>query len=291
MNATENQSNSRHQRGERPKNMSKTSTKPAKALLIEEIRQLGQTLGVNTVFTTFLEITATCLSAETDPSTAKDRKARYQELIEGMEPETVNAYARMCALLYLAVRENWDEPRDILGAVYHELNLNNAWNGQYFTPDDVCRMMAMLTLGEDKLDSANQELLTINEPACGSGAMVIGAVWAMKKSGTDYRNGSITREAFLQKKSELVQRKELLAQEKGNLQEQVETLLRDQRDMKSKIDQLAAFSDLQSKSDEELRKQMYDAIDRVTVYCSRELDITWKMGNIFAGTFEKEPVQ
>lgn len=83
----------------------------------------------------------------------------------------------------------------------------------------------------------------------------------------------------------------LLAQEKGNLQEQVETLLRDQRDMKSKIDQLAAFSDLQSKSDEELRKQMYDAIDRVTVYCSRELDITWKMGNIFAGTFEKEPVQ
>lgn len=191
MNATENQSNSRHQRGERPKNMSKTSTKPAKALLIEEIRQLGQTLGVNTVFTTFLEITATCLSAETDPSTAKDRKARYQELIEGMEPETVNAYARMCALLYLAVRENWDEPRDILGAVYHELNLNNAWNGQYFTPDDVCRMMAMLTLGEDKLDSANQELLTINEPACGSGAMVIGAVWAMKKSGTDYRQKSL----------------------------------------------------------------------------------------------------
>lgn len=110
MNATENQSNSRHQRGERPKNMSKTSTKPAKALLIEEIRQLGQTLGVNTVFTTFLEITATCLSAETDPSTAKDRKARYQELIEGMEPETVNAYARMCALLYLAVRRTGMSP-------------------------------------------------------------------------------------------------------------------------------------------------------------------------------------
>ena len=191
MNATEKQSKSLHQRGERPKNMSKTSTKPAKALLIEEIRQLGQTLGVNTVFTTFLEVTATCLSAETDPSTAKERQARYQELIEGMETETINAYARMCALLYLAVRENWDEPRDILGAVYHELNLNNAWNGQYFTPDDVCRMMAMITLGEDKLDSANQELLTVNEPACGSGAMVIGAVWAMKKSGFDYQQKSL----------------------------------------------------------------------------------------------------
>lgn len=169
----------------------KAPAKSAKTLLTEEIRQLGQTQGVNAVFTTFLEITATCLSVETDPSTAKDRKARYQEIVDGMEPEAVNAYARMCALLYLAVRENWDEPRDILGAVYHELNLNNAWNSQYFTPDDVCRMMAMLILGEDKLDSANQELLTVNEPACGSGAMVIGAVWAMKKAGVDYRQKSL----------------------------------------------------------------------------------------------------
>lgn len=190
MNAIEKQTKPLRKRRERTKIMSKASTKPAKALLIEELRRLGQTQGINTVFTTFLEITATCLSAETDPSTAKARQARYHELIEGMEPETVNAYAKMCALLYLAVRENWDEPRDILGAVYHELNLNNAWNGQYFTPDDVCRMMAMLTLGEDKLDSANQELLTINEPACGSGAIVIGAVWAMKKSEFDYRQKS-----------------------------------------------------------------------------------------------------
>ena len=191
MNTTEKQSKSPHKHGERPKIMSKESTKPAKALLIEEIRQLGQKKGINIVFTTFLEVTATCLSAETDPSTAKERLARYQEIVNDMEPEAVSAYARMCALLYLAVRENWDEPRDILGSVYHELNLNNAWNGQYFSPDDVCRMMAMITLGEDKLDSANQELLTVNEPACGSGSMVIGAVWAMKKSGFDYRQKSL----------------------------------------------------------------------------------------------------
>lgn len=191
MNATEKYSVSQRNHKEGRKNTPKTPTKPAKALLVEEICQLGQTQGANTVFTIFLEITATCLSAETDPSTAKERLARYQEIVNDMEPEAVSAYARMCALLYLAVRENWDEPRDILGAVYHELNLNNAWNGQYFTPDDVCRMMAMITLGEDKLDSANQELLTINEPACGSGAMVVGAVWAMKKAGYDYRQKSL----------------------------------------------------------------------------------------------------
>lgn len=191
MSATEKQSKLLHKHREKPENIPKASTKSAKVRLIEEIRQLGQKQGINTVFTTFLEITATCLSAETDPSTAKNRLARYQEIVDGMEPETVSAYARMSALLYLAVRENWDEPRDILGSVYHELNLNNAWNGQYFTPDDVCRMMALLTLGEDRLDSASQDLMTVNEPACGSGAMVIGSVWAMKKSGFDYRKKSL----------------------------------------------------------------------------------------------------
>lgn len=107
----------------------------------------------------------------------------------------------------------------------------------------------------------------------------------------EYRNGSITREAFLQKKGELVRRKELLDQEQGKLQVQMENLIRKQRELNSRVDQLAASVDLQRESDDELRKQMYDAIDRVTVYCSRELDITWKMGNIFAGTFEKEPMQ
>jgi site-specific DNA recombinase len=107
----------------------------------------------------------------------------------------------------------------------------------------------------------------------------------------EYRNGSITREAFLQKKGELVRRKELLVQEQGKLQVQMEDLIREQRKLNSRVDQLAASVDLRRESDDELRKRMYDAIDRVTVYCSRELDITWKMGNIFAGTVEKELVQ
>ncbi|MGN0800018.1 MAG: hypothetical protein ACI4NU_06250, partial [Christensenellales bacterium] len=104
------------------------------------------------------------------------------------------------------------------------------------------------------------------------------------------RNGSITREAFLQKKGELVRRKELLVQEQGKLQVQMEALIREQRTLKSKVNQLAASADLQRESDDELLKQMYDAIDRVTVYCSRELDITWTMGNIFTGADEKELV-
>ena len=110
--------------------------------LVSEIRSLAQSQGLNTVFTTFLEITANSLAAQTDPENAEKRERRYQEMASTMTPELLSSYARMLALLFLTVREYRDDPCDILGGIYHELNLNNEWNGQYFTPDDVCRLMA-----------------------------------------------------------------------------------------------------------------------------------------------------
>ena len=139
--------------------------------LVSEIRSLAQSQGLNTVFTTFLEIAANSLAAKTDPENAEKREQRYQEMASTMTPELLSSYARMLALLFLTVRENRDDPCDILGGIYHELNLNNEWNGQYFTPDHICRFMAQITLPSEEL-SAKDGPITINEPTCGSGTMV-----------------------------------------------------------------------------------------------------------------------
>ena len=157
--------------------------------LISEIRSLAQSQGLNTVFTTFLEIAANSLAAQTDPENAEKREQRYQEMASTMTPELLSSYARMLALLFLTVREYRNDPCDILGGIYHELNLNNEWNGQYFTPDDVCRLMAQITLPSDEL-SAKDGPITINEPTCGSGTMVIGAIWAMQRKEFDYRHNT-----------------------------------------------------------------------------------------------------
>ena len=93
--------------------------------LVSEIRSLAQSQGLNTVFTTFLEITANSLAAQTDPENAEKRERRYQEMASTMTPELLSSYARMLALLFLTVREYRDDPCDILGGIYHELNLNN----------------------------------------------------------------------------------------------------------------------------------------------------------------------
>ena len=93
--------------------------------LVSEIRSLAQSQGLNTVFTTFLEITANSLAAQTDPENAEKREQRYQEMASTMTPELLSSYARMLALLFLTVREYRDDPCDILGGIYHELNLKN----------------------------------------------------------------------------------------------------------------------------------------------------------------------
>lgn len=155
--------------------------------LIAETKRLAQSDGLNTVFSTFLEITATCISAQMDPANASEREKRYEEIASKMKPETLSSYARMFALLYLAIREHEDDPCDILGDIYHELRLNNEWNGQYFTPDHICRLMAQIVSPVDEYPKRDGPI-TINEPTCGSGTMIIGAVWAMNQKGFDYRH-------------------------------------------------------------------------------------------------------
>ena len=61
--------------------------------LVSEIRSLAQSQGLNTVFTTFLEITANSLAAHTDPENAEKREQRYQEMASTMTPELLSSYA------------------------------------------------------------------------------------------------------------------------------------------------------------------------------------------------------
>jgi hypothetical protein len=74
--------------------------------------------------------------------------------------------------LTLALEE---EPSDVLGRTFHDLELHNKWSGQFFSPYSLCRMMAKVMLGgeEDvRAKIAARGFVTAQEPCCGSGAIV-----------------------------------------------------------------------------------------------------------------------
>ena len=69
--------------------------------------------------------------------------------------------------------------QDFLGSMYMELGLGNDHAGQFFTPYNVCRAMAEITVPKDFPQFERPGYITINDPACGAGATLI--VTAKKK--------------------------------------------------------------------------------------------------------------
>lgn len=64
---------------------------------------------------------------------------------------------------------------DVLGETLIELDLASVRAGQYFTPMPICRMTAEMNFSEEALRAKadSGEKLTVCDPACGSGAMLL----------------------------------------------------------------------------------------------------------------------
>lgn len=76
------------------------------------------------------------------------------------------------------------EPRDVLGELYMSLDLGNAGTGQYFTPSDVSELMAQISYGES-LRTLTTPFVTVCEPACGAGGMMLAFAKIMIANGHD----------------------------------------------------------------------------------------------------------
>jgi hypothetical protein len=65
---------------------------------------------------------------------------------------------------------------DILGELYMQWNMNNKYKGQFFTPQNVASMMALITAPKGG---------KIIDPCCGSGVMLVESIKTMKHEELD----------------------------------------------------------------------------------------------------------
>jgi hypothetical protein len=97
----------------------------------------------------------------------------------------VQKFPELLALLVVAMEF---ETADHLGTLFHDLALHKTWKGQFFTPYNLCQMMASMAFGDDAKETIDRRgFITAAEPACGSGAMVIALADAMKSEGLNYQ--------------------------------------------------------------------------------------------------------
>jgi len=137
-----------------------------------------------TVFSDFVELYAISISNPVDKRQFDVREERYLATIKRYTPDEQQKFPQMFAELVLALER---EATDILGVIFHELNLHNHYKGQFFTPQHMCDFMAAMTIDRIDDEVAERGYISLSEPACGSGVMILGAIRTMAKKGLNYQ--------------------------------------------------------------------------------------------------------
>ena len=136
---------------------------------VKSLDQLGRRHGVERVFSDFLTLATCALHPQTlahpghEPDAANE--AEYLALSKGYVRAELDGIAELMSLVLVQARE---EPfTDLLGEYFTE-HVTRGHNGQFFTPDSICRLVARLNAGQEQPIGK-----TVYDPACGSGRMLL----------------------------------------------------------------------------------------------------------------------
>lgn len=135
------------------------------------------------VFADWIKATALSISAiDYNHGTVwEKREEEYKAIAKKHGQETMQAFSELLGMLTIALDENIE---DVLGAVYMSGGLGNKSTGQFFTPFHLSLATARLTVPED---TSIDNPLIINEPATGSGGMIVAAAKVLKDRGVNYQ--------------------------------------------------------------------------------------------------------
>ncbi len=110
------------------------------------------------------------------------REEEYLRIIAEYKKPDQFAFQKLLGCLVAALDE---DPRDILGPLYMELEIANKDAGQFFTPPELSELMANLTFKDELAKLESQPFLTAGEPACGAGGMILALVKVLTTAGFD----------------------------------------------------------------------------------------------------------
>ena len=139
------------------------------------------------VWNDFLGLSAISMANVVPTAEKEEREKTYHAILSGYREEEKEIFPQMLNLVVLALSDNPEQ--DFLGSLYHYLNLHQEQKGQFFTPYHICEFMSELQFTEDEKAEKLEEkgYISVNDPACGAGAMLIAFANVAKKHGINYQ--------------------------------------------------------------------------------------------------------
>ena len=143
------------------------------------------------VFTDAVEYNALKLAIVVSPQKQEERIKRIKEIFDTYyaDEKDKQAFDSICLDMTDMLSKMIDHYGDHLGEIYMELSGGKKVAGQYFTPYDVSRLMAEMTVGQS--DISGGKILTFNEPCCGSGGIIVAVADALNSRGFNYTNDAV----------------------------------------------------------------------------------------------------
>lgn len=136
------------------------------------------------VWADFVVMAAISISNTVDQSHAESREKMYLNLAEKYNKHELECFTMMFAEIVTGIDENPDQ--DFLGELYMALELGNDHSGQFFTPYSVCRAMAAMSFdGGLEKKISEQGWVSVNDPACGAGALLLAFANECRRPGRD----------------------------------------------------------------------------------------------------------
>lgn len=116
------------------------------------------------------------------------REKQYERAIKNLGG--VEVPAQMLGIITMALERDPDQ--DFLGRLYMNLNLGNHWKGQFFTPYNICRLMAEMNFGDGiQTEIESKGYISVCDPCVGAGAMLIAAANAIKRANVNYQTNAV----------------------------------------------------------------------------------------------------
>lgn len=131
------------------------------------------------IWSDFINAFALAISNSVDKAHFDEREVAYQRIMAKYDAKEREVFPLLAADVVSALEQNPEQ--DFLGSAYMKLELGNDHAGQFFTPYDVCRLMAEVSVPGLVQQVIQDGYVTFNDCACGAGATLIAECHAAGK--------------------------------------------------------------------------------------------------------------
>lgn len=136
-----------------------------------------------TIWTDFLHLAAYSISNVVDTVHREKREKDYMTISKSYTKKEMLGFSELFAIVVTALDENPNQ--DFLGHIYMGLELGNKNTGQFFTPYDVAKMCALVSVDLEEIE--RRTFATAHDCCIGGGAMLIGLANAIHEKGINYQ--------------------------------------------------------------------------------------------------------